>query len=200
MDRCPICEVAVRPENLLRHLNDIHPRHPDTPGLREKLREEPGRVARRSAGPPIRVRRWQVVLVAVIVVIGVGAYVALQALTRSYPFGCITNEGGDLYHWHANLEIFSGPASAEVPVTIPPDVGRSVTCLQPLHTHDSSGQIHIESDVNRLFSLGDFFTVWEKSFGSPRLMHHNGTEIAPSANMILYDGTTIQVHYVSFTP
>src|SRR5207249_9858845 len=64
MDRCPICDVSVRPENLIRHLNDIHPRHPDTPRLLEQLRAEPGRIPRTSAGRPIRVRPWHVVLVA----------------------------------------------------------------------------------------------------------------------------------------
>ena len=60
MDRCPICNVAVKPENLIRHLNDNHPRHPDRPGLLEKLKEEPGRIRKRQAGRPFRVRRWQI--------------------------------------------------------------------------------------------------------------------------------------------
>src|SRR3989449_2140656 len=66
MDRCPICNVAVKPENLIRHLNDIHPRHPDRPGLIEELKEEPGRVPRPKAGRPIRIRRWQIAVVAVL--------------------------------------------------------------------------------------------------------------------------------------
>src|SRR5436309_11182141 len=65
MDRCPICNVAVKPENLIRHLNDIHPRHPDRPGLIEELKEEPGRAPRLKAGRPIRIRRWQIAVVAV---------------------------------------------------------------------------------------------------------------------------------------
>src|SRR2546428_2162700 len=73
MDRCPICNVAVKPENLIRHLNDIHPRHPDRPGLIEKLKEEPGRIQRPRAGRPIRIRRWQIALVAIIVLGGLGA-------------------------------------------------------------------------------------------------------------------------------
>jgi hypothetical protein len=30
----------------------------------------------------------------------------------------------------------------------------------PLHTHDSSGQVHIESKERRNFTLGDFLSIW----------------------------------------
>jgi len=196
MDRCPICDVAVRPENLLRHLNDIHPRHPDTPALREKLHEEPGRVVRRPAGPPIRVRRWQVILVALLFLGGAGAYYASQALNTSPAFPCISQEGGQLYHWHVQLSIFSGGST----VTIPANIGLSAFCTEPVHTHDVSGTIHVESDVNRLYSIGDFFAVWKKPFGSPTQMLVNGTAVAPSPSLNLYNQESIELHYPSFTP
>src|SRR5437870_10189586 len=84
MDRCPICNVAVKPENLIRHLNDIHPRHPDEPGLLEELKEEPGRIPQKRAGRPIRIRRWQIAVVAVIVLGGLGA-VYLPPLLSGTP-------------------------------------------------------------------------------------------------------------------
>lgn len=30
----------------------------------------------------------------------------------------------------------------------------------PLHTHDDSGTIHVESSTNRNYRLGEFFKVW----------------------------------------
>src|SRR6266480_36735 len=142
MDRCPICDVSVRPENLIRHLNDIHPRHPVSPAL-----------------------------------------------------PCIGGEGGGLYHWHTQLNIFSGATKFAIPASI----GRSAFCLEPVHTHDSTGLIHIESDVNRLYSIGDFFAVWGKPFGSPSQMLVNGTAIpTPSPTVILYDQESIELHYASF--
>ena len=36
--------------------------------------------------------------------------------------------------------------------------------LAPLHTHDSSGIIHVESAVSRAYTLGDFFGVWGVRF------------------------------------
>src|SRR2546426_10692529 len=98
MDRCPICNVAVKPENLIRHLTDNHPRHPDRPDLLERLKEEPGRIPKRQAGRPIRVRGWQIALVAVIVLGGLGAAYLPPLLSGTPTFPCIRQEGGGLYH------------------------------------------------------------------------------------------------------
>lgn len=51
----------------------------------------------------------------------------------------------------------------------------SGTCLEPMHTHDSSGIIHFElsaTDASRNFTLSDFFRVWAWEPGS---LQFNGT-------------------------
>ncbi len=195
MDHCPICNVAVKPENLVRHLNDIHPRHPDRPGLLEKLKEEPGRLSQRKAGRPIRIRRWQIALIVVLVLGGLGAVYLPPLLSSPPAFPCIGTEGGQIYHWHTDLTISSGAAS----VAVPAGIGIITFCLEPLHTHDATGRIHIEADVSRLYSIGDFFRVWGKSFGSPTAMHVNGTAVTPSSSFTLYDLETIHLQYDSFS-
>src|SRR5947199_10263509 len=105
MDRCPICDVSVRPENLIRHLNDIHPRHPDTPRLLERLRAEPGRIPRRSAGRAIRVRPWHVVLVALLLPGGLGAYYLVPTATVSPARTRVGGEGGGLYQSDTRLQL-----------------------------------------------------------------------------------------------
>jgi hypothetical protein len=196
MDRCPICDVAVKPENLLRHLSDTHPRHPDTQRLSEELKSDPGRIPRRTAGRPIRVRRWQVLVLVVVVLGGVGGYFLLQSAAHPPGLPCIGGEGGQLYHWHAQLNIFSGPTK----IVIPASIGLSAFCIEPLHTHGADGVIHVESDVNRLYSIGDFFVIWGKPFGSPSPMLVNGTAITPGATVILYNQESIELHYASFSP
>src|SRR2546430_15835478 len=94
MDRCPICNVAVKPENLIRHLNDIHPRHPDKPGLLEELKEEPGRIPQKRAGRPIRIRRWQIAVVAVLLVGGLRAVLPPPPPSRGPPFPVSRDGGG----------------------------------------------------------------------------------------------------------
>src|SRR5262249_21746333 len=50
-------------------------------------------------------------------------------------------------------------------VTVPAGVGFVIsdgraTALTVLHTHDTSGIVHIESAANDAFTLGQFFTEW----------------------------------------
>jgi hypothetical protein len=44
--------------------------------------------------------------------------------------------------------------------TVPAFVGITATSICWLHTHDTSGIIHIEAGDNRAFTLADFFAVW----------------------------------------
>lgn len=68
-------------------------------------------------------------------------------------------------HYHAHLDIdVNGKA-----VTVPPYIGwvasgRKALGLAPLHTHDSSGIIHIENNVPAQFLLGQFFIEWGVKF------------------------------------
>jgi hypothetical protein len=42
--------------------------------------------------------------------------------------------------------------------------GTTGTCFEPVHTHDDSGIIHIESPTNTNYTLGEFFTVWNLTY------------------------------------
>ena len=62
-------------------------------------------------------------------------------------------------HYHAHLTIIQDGQER----SLPPQIGITGTCLYWLHTHDSSGIIHIEAPAdqkNHTFTLGDFFDVW----------------------------------------
>jgi hypothetical protein len=73
-----------------------------------------------------------------------------------------------LFHIHAHLAIYVNGQPALLPGGIgigPPlstqngfVVGGS--CFSWLHTHDQTGVIHIESPIQRTFTLGNFFDVW----------------------------------------
>jgi hypothetical protein len=53
-------------------------------------------------------------------------------------------------------------------VPIPPGIGIDAKgkFITELHTHDASGIIHVESPVDRKFTLGQFFDVWGLRFSS----------------------------------
>lgn len=64
--------------------------------------------------------------------------------------------GGTL-HIHANLQIYV--AGTQEPV--PGDIGIASGVESPLHTHDTTGVMHIESaDAGFQATLGEFFDVW----------------------------------------
>lgn len=69
--------------------------------------------------------------------------------------GCLINER---YHAHAHLTIIKDGTILAVPA----DIGMQ-GCAYEVHTHDSSGIIHVETEAYHRISLGDFFAVWGRS-------------------------------------
>src|SRR3989475_4379207 len=58
-------------------------------------------------------------------------------------------------------------------ILIPANIGFSSDCARPLHTHDTSGTIHVETDVNQNYTIGDFFLIWGKVFNSSGIFPSN---------------------------
>jgi hypothetical protein len=68
-------------------------------------------------------------------------------------------------HFHTRLVILHEGAA----VTIPAYIGIKSSCIYWLHTHDTSGVIHIETPITEFrttFTLGDFFSVWGQPIDS----------------------------------
>ena len=65
---------------------------------------------------------------------------------------------GTVLHTHEHLDVFVHGKRVTVPATIGIDPAGQF--ISPLHTHDDSGVIHVESDTQRAFSLGQFMDVW----------------------------------------
>lgn len=108
-------------------------------------------------------------------------------------------------HWHPKLEIFIKGEKQE----IPEGIGLKPV-EQPIHTHDSSGTIHLElpglvkkDDLN----LGRFFKIWGKGFNSECIfdkcngedgkvkMWVNGQENQEFEKYSMRDGDTIEIRY-----
>jgi hypothetical protein len=64
---------------------------------------------------------------------------------------------GTAVHIHQHLDLYVDGRKVLVPagIGIDPAVGYA-----PLHTHDPSGVIHVESPTVRSYTLGEFFAVW----------------------------------------
>jgi hypothetical protein len=71
------------------------------------------------------------------------------------------------YHVHVRLRVYVDGRPVPVPAGMGIDpLGRF---LAPLHTHDASGIVHIESERAFPFTLGEVFAVWGVRFGPARL-------------------------------
>jgi len=94
-----------------------------------------------------------------------------SAAKTEFPFPCLAHEALAL-HVHPYLRIVIEGRPVEIPTAMGirnprVDQGLAVggSCFEPLHTHDSSGIIHIEGpDPNRQYTLGDFFAVWSATY------------------------------------
>ena len=121
-----------------------------------------------------------IVIVAVLIsIIGIGVW----ALSRNagnggnFPFQCLGQEYTNL-HVHPWLRIWINTGTGITNVTIPAAVGilnpgfqtdsngvqvvSNGSCYEPMHTHDASGIIHIESSsISNQYTLDNFFDIWK---------------------------------------
>jgi hypothetical protein len=63
---------------------------------------------------------------------------------------------GTTLHTHQHLDVFVNGGR----VVVPAGIGIGEGLISPLHTHDASGVIHVESTTVRSYSLAEFFAVW----------------------------------------
>lgn len=77
--------------------------------------------------------------------------------------GCARNEN---YHVHALLSVYRNGQR----LAIPDSIGRGSGCSYEMHTHDGSGVIHIETDVPKTYTLGQFLALWGQSISAGSIL------------------------------
>lgn len=66
--------------------------------------------------------------------------------------GCLINED---YHIHAHLAIIKDGVTLKMPRNI-----GLTGCAYEIHTHGATGVVHVETDREKKFYLGQFFAIW----------------------------------------
>lgn len=71
--------------------------------------------------------------------------------------------------------------------------------MSPLHTHDNSGLIHVESNTIRDFTLGEFLNIWHGLDVNGKAVNAsvNGKLVSEFRNIILNDGEQIKLDITS---
>lgn len=191
-DKCPICGVAVKPENLIRHLDSIHPRSEEARELREELKRDPARSARPQGAPPLRLRRLHIAIIAIVVVLALTAYYVAPLFTTPSDFVSYCGSEGSAVHYHTLLVINVDGAQRQVPMDIgvsTQETNPAYQCpagqLKVLHTHDGSGIIHIElpPSLSGTPTLANFFAIWGEPLSSGSVWSFSGAVTAEVVDM-----------------
>jgi hypothetical protein len=122
-------------------------------------------------------------------------------------------------HIHPHLAIYNGQSQVNLPANIgidhslwadhTLDAFSETAGMAPLHTHDSSGVIHVESKVTRSYTLGEFFAIWGQPLGPdqtlnlvPDSSHYLVMVVDGQAysstdwdGLVFKDGQQIEIHY-----
>jgi len=102
------------------------------------------------------------VLIIIMVATGIGlgylVWYGESAVQSGFPLPCA---GSESMHIHPYLRILISGQN----ITIPADNGMSSSCMEPIHTHDISGILHVEApSTNTQYTLGQFFQVWSATY------------------------------------
>jgi hypothetical protein len=151
-----------------------------------------------------------VVAVGVAVAAIIGSSVALFASQQSPPSSQTPPQGNDnnnkpmVMHIHPSITIVDSNGKQ---MPLPTDIGINPSLwkdhsldqfgmqgMSPLHTHDSSGTVHVESNAKRDYSLGQFMDVWGGIDSSKIIkVTSDGIEVEDYVSHVFKDGERIIV-------
>jgi len=86
---------------------------------------------------------------------------------------------------------------------IPANIGITSTCMAEIHTHDASGQLHVETTSQERFeqiAFKDFFDVWEMPLereGYSLQIRYEGNIVDDVSEVLLTDLAHIELMYTS---
>jgi hypothetical protein len=143
------------------------------------------------------------VTIAINAVIGANAKhpaTGLQAATGQTVDNISCTSGEQLtVHYHADLQIYVNGQLQTMPAGVGivlPDGTNSphltsngaTSCIYSLHTHDTSGIVHIESPDNRSYTLGNLFDIWGQQLSTTQFMGHK-VDATHKLSVVTFDAT-----------
>jgi hypothetical protein len=156
--------------------------------------------------------RKKVILGSIQITIALSAIVVFSFLIVMEP-SAATNKM--LIHNHVSLNVTIGGK----PIIVPSNIGIMQTGIfadpslfadhsldkygmegmSPLHTHDSSGLIHVESSMIRNFTLGEFLDIWKglDTDGKNVIASVDGRSVLDFHNITLIDRAKIVLDITS---
>jgi len=186
-EKCPVCGTSVKKENLKGHLERLHSKRAGSVAERQPV------VKSVSVFRSHRKRNVAILALLALVVIGVSVAAA------SYDRGV---------HWHSHLSVTINGS----PFTVPANIGIDSSLWKDhsldqygsgaaaLHTHDTSGTIHVEVNTShRDFTLHEFLAIWGQPSDGSAIDGHPVTNLtvdgvqqtSATGDVVLKDGQKI---------
>jgi hypothetical protein len=149
-----------------------------------------------------------ILMLSLIIVIVIG-YIGHEELDAAQSDNM--NMNPIIMHIHPQLSLLVNSTSFSVPAQIGIDPSlwinhsldkygmqsmpeMNMLAMAPLHTHDNSGIIHVESSINRNYTLGEFLNVWGLNLdGKTIKITVDGKPLQDFRNHILEDGQEIRL-------
>ena len=86
-EKCPVCNVPVKSENLTKHLTSQHPNNAKAAAAAEKIRRQPKpRGTAKAPSRRFRIRAWHYVAVAVVIPVILAVFLVPRANTTTFDF------------------------------------------------------------------------------------------------------------------
>jgi hypothetical protein len=152
--------------------------------------------------------------IAVIVAVAITITLVISLSIRSTTMIGAQMGGGNkpiIMHFHPHLNIMIDSK----PVTVPSQIGINTSLwkdhsldqygmqamsdgmsgMAPLHTHDASGIIHVESNIIRNYTLGEFLNIWGglDTTGKTVKATVDGKPVSDFRDIVLRDGVQINL-------
>ncbi|AIF84733.1 hypothetical protein NTE_02691 [Candidatus Nitrososphaera evergladensis SR1] len=152
----------------------------------------------------------KIIIIAAIAVIaaGITAAAASGAIQPpNAPMASTNNDKPMVMHIHPKLSLLVGGQETQVPQNIGIDKtlwndhsldSFGMQGMAPLHTHDTSGTIHVESNEQRDYTLGQLLDIWgvmsdSKYAGKEVKVIADGSPVPDFKNLVLKDGQEIRL-------
>jgi hypothetical protein len=113
--------------------------------------------------------------------------------------------GKETFHIHAMVHIYVSGLLSPLPANIGLNSAKGLE--SSLHTHDSTGIIHMEAPHPYRYTLGDFFSVWGVKLGPAQVggltglggdhlhFYLNGRPLSNPAALVLQKGDSVVIGY-----
>jgi hypothetical protein len=153
--------------------------------------------------------RVSVTLMLSLIVIVVIGYIGPEQISKAQTDSM--NMNPIIMHIHPQLKLLGNGT----PVTVPAQIGidpslwkdhsldefgmqsmqeMNMSAMAPLHTHDDSGILHVESTINRNYTLGEFLNVWGLDLSGKTVeMTINDKPLTDFMDHVLRDGEQIKL-------